>query len=86
MIDNYMMYKNLPQLDLHQMNRYEAEVAIKEFININYKQNNKLLIIIHGKGSYILKNKTHEILKRKKEVKTYKIDIFNDGQTIVELK
>lgn len=81
-----MMYKNLPQLDLHQMNRYEAEVAIKEFININYKQNNKLLIIIHGKGSYILKNKTHEILKRKKEVKTYKIDIFNDGQTIVELK
>lgn len=81
-----MMYKNLPQLDLHQMNRYEAEVAIKEFININYRQNNKLLIIIHGKGSYILKNKTHEILKRKKEVKTYKIDIFNDGQTIVELK
>lgn len=86
MIDNYMMYKKLPQLDLHQMNRYEAEVAIKEFININYRQNNKLLIIIHGKGSYILKNKTHEILKRKKEVKTYKIDIFNDGQTIVELK
>lgn len=81
-----MMYKKLPQLDLHQMNRYEAEVAINEFINVNYKQNNKLLIIIHGKGSYTLKNKTHEILKRKKEVKVYKIDIFNDGQTIVELK
>lgn len=86
MIDNYMLYKNLPELDLHGLNRYEAKVKILEFINNNYKLNYKLIIIIHGRRSNILKDELYKILKINKLVKDYKIDIFNNGQTIVELK
>ena len=86
MINNYMIYKNLPQLDLHGQNRYSARVEVNEFISNNNKLKNKLIIIVHGKGKSILKEEVHKILKTNKLVKDYKIDIFNDGQTIVELK
>ena len=56
MIDNYMLYNNLPSIDLHGMDRVFAIIKVKEFINDNYKLNNKLILIIHGKGSYILKS------------------------------
>ncbi len=85
MINNYMMYKNLPTLDLHGCNRYDSAIKVKEFINDNYKLNNKLLIIIHGKGTGTLKEEVHKYLKINKLVKDYKIDIFNEGSTIVEL-
>lgn len=85
MINNYMMYKNLSTLDLHGCNRYDSIIKLKEFINDNYKLNNKLLIIIHGKGTGTLKEEVHKYLKINKLVKDYKIDIFNEGSTIVEL-
>ena len=85
MIDNYVLYKNLPELDLHEMNRFEAKIKVEEFINENIKLQNHLLKIIHGKGTYILKNSIHEYLKTNKKVIAYKIDVFNDGTTIVEI-
>ena len=85
MIDNYILYKDLPELDLHEMNRYEAKIKVEEFINDNIKLKTHLIKIIHGKGSYILKNTLHEYLKTNKKVVAYKIDIFNDGVTIIEI-
>ena len=86
MIDNYMLYKNLPSIDLHGNDRYSAVISVKEFINDQYKLGNKLLLIVHGKGSFILRDEVHKALKRIKEVKDFKIDMFNEGTTIVELK
>ena len=43
------------------------------------------MVIIHGKGSGALKNKTHEILKHNHNVSKYYIDSLNDGQTIAIL-
>lgn len=85
MIDNYMLYKNLPTLDLHGENRYNALVLTEEFIKDNLKLGNKLIIIIHGIGQGILKENIHKFLKTKKEIKAYKTDIFNPGVTIIEL-
>lgn len=85
MIDNYMLYKNIPTLDLHGLDRYSAIYEVNVFINDNIKLNNKLLKIVHGIGEGILKNEVHKYLKNKKEVKDYKIDIYNIGTTIVEL-
>ena len=85
MIDNYMLYKNLPTLDLHGENRYNDLVLTDEFIKDNLKLGNKLIIIIHGIGQGILKENIHKFLKNKKEVKAYKTDIFNPGMTIIEL-
>ena len=58
---------------------------INDFISDNYKMKNKKVIIIHGNGSGILKKTTQETLRRNKFVEDYKIDNFNDGQTVVNL-
>ena len=86
MIDNYILYKNLPTIDLHGEDRIGAIVKTKEFINDNLKLKNKLIIVIHGIGKGILKEEIHKYLKTDKNVLNYKIDIFNKGATIIELK
>ncbi|MDD6878690.1 MAG: Smr/MutS family protein [bacterium] len=80
-----MFYNGLPSIDLHGENRESARVLLNEFINDNYKLHYKNLIIIHGKGSGILKSTVHEELRRNKLVKSFKLDFFNDGQTLVEI-
>ena len=86
MNDNYMLYKNLPTIDLHGEDRIGAIVKTKEFINDNIKLKNKLIIVIHGIGKGILKTEIHKYLKTDKNVLNYKLDIFNKGITIIELK
>ncbi len=86
MINNYMLFKDLPKLDLHGYDRISALLKAKEFILDNYKLNNKLVVIVHGKGTFILKDTIHKMLKTNKFVKDYKIDIFTGGSTIIELK
>jgi DNA mismatch repair protein MutS2 len=86
MIDNYMLYKNLPTVDLHGLDRTFAVIKVNEFILDNYKLNNKLVILIHGKGNGVLKKEIHKCLKTNKLVIDYKLDLFNEGATIVEIK
>lgn len=86
MIDNYMLFRNLPTIDLHGNDRYQAVILAKEFICDNLKLKNKLIVIVHGKGEYILKNEVHKMLKSNHNVLAYKVNIFNAGETIVELK
>lgn len=78
-------YKYLPTIDLHGYDRDYARIRINEFINDQYKLKKEKVIIIHGNGSGILKKTTHETLKRNKHVKSFKIDNFNTGMTIVEI-
>ena len=80
-----LLYSNLPTLDLHGYDRDYARIKINEFINDNYKMKNKKVIIIHGNGTGIIKRTTQQTLRKNKYVKSYKIDNFNDGQTVVEL-
>lgn len=81
-----MLYSNLPTLDLHGYDRDYARIQINDFINDNYKIKNRKVIIIHGNGSGVLKKTTQETLRRNKLVEDYKIDNFNDGQTIVNIR
>ena len=76
----------LPNLDLHGNTSDMVYVLINDFLNENYKLNNYKVVIIHGKGEGILKNATHEILKKDKRVKSFYLDSFNTGCTIVEMK
>lgn len=85
MIDNYMLYSNLPIIDLHGCDRFETSILVKEFILDNVKLKNKLLKVIHGKGENILRDTVHKELKNNKNVLKYKVDVFNEGVTIVEL-
>ena len=80
------LYNNLPQLDLHGLDRDYSRILINEFIEDNYNLHNKTVLIIHGNGTGILKKTTQETLKHNKYVLSYKLDNFNTGTTIVELK
>lgn len=80
------LFNNCPTLDLHGETSDYARVAINQFVDDNYRLKNEYIVIIHGKGSGILKKKTQETLRLNKLVDEYKIDNFNDGQTIVKLR
>ena len=79
-IDSY------PTLDLHGETKDSANFLVKEFINDNYYLKNYKLLIIHGIGSGILKNEVFNILKQNKLVKSYHLNHYNSGCTVVYLK
>ena len=58
---------NLPHLDLHGYDRTGAEAMVKMFIDENLRIDNKKLVIVHGRGSGILKTSVHEYLKKIRE-------------------
>lgn len=76
---------NLPTLDLHGEICDIARVLINDFISDNIKEKNKVIVIIHGKGSGKIKKITHEVLRENKSVLEYKTSYFNDGMTLVKL-
>ena len=80
------LYSNLPSLDLHGLDRDYARILINDFILDNYKLKNRKVIIVHGIGTGIIRKTTMETLKNHHYVETYKLDNFNSGTTIVELK
>ena len=80
------LYSNLPSLDLHGLDRDYARILINDFILDNYKLKNRKVIIVHGIGTGLIRKTTMETLKNNKYVETYKLDNFNSGTTIVELK
>ena len=75
-----------PTLDLHGYDRDYGRIMINDFINDHHKMKTKQLIIIHGRGTGILKKMTQQTLKHNPYVQEYKIDNFNDGMTVVTLK
>ena len=83
-IDPFLYDK--PHLDLHGCDRTVAVAMTKMFIDENIKIDNKVLVIVHGKGEGILKNATHEYLRSDKRILEYKTNNYNDGETIIYLK
>jgi DNA mismatch repair protein MutS2 len=80
------LYNNLPSIDLHGIDRDYAKILVREFINDQHLLKEERVIIIHGIGKGIVKNAVFEELKHNKLVKNYKLDNFNIGCTIVDLK
>ena len=77
---------NLPHLDLHGYDRTGAKAMIKMFIDENIRMKEHKIVIIHGKGSGVLKMATHEYLKTDRRVLDYTTNNYNDGETIVIIK
>lgn len=77
---------NVPHLDIHGYERYGAVAMVKNFIDNQMRIETKKLVIIHGKGEGILKQATHEYLKKDKRVLEFKTNNYNNGETIVILK
>ena len=84
-INSIIFTNNLPKLDLHGIDSATATVYIKDFIIDNIKMKNQFIIIIHGRGTGIIRNTTHNILRKNKMVKDFKLCYPNFGSTLVEL-
>lgn len=82
-IDPFM--KILPQLDVHGFTEDTVMTVVNDFINDNIKLRRYKIVVIHGKGEGILKNKIHQSLKRDKRVSKFYLYNFNLGCTIIEL-
>ena len=77
---------NLPHLDLHSYDRTGAVAMTKMFIDENLRVEQKNIVIVHGKGTGIIRKAVHEYLKTDKRVLLFKTNNYNDGETIVNLK
>ena len=77
---------NYPSIDLHGEDRVGAITKVNELINDCIRIKSYDIIVVHGRGSGVLKNAVHEYLKHDKRVLSFKQDNFNDGMTIVKLK
>jgi DNA mismatch repair protein MutS2 len=86
MFNDIYSIDNLPTLDLHGEIGDFARIKVNDYINENFKLKNKYIVIIHGKGTGVVKKATYEALKSNKLVEDYKLYYFNDGCTIVKLK
>lgn len=85
-LNNVIFTNSLPKLDLHGYDRDTAVVLLNSFINDNKAQGINLFVVIHGVGAGILRKATHQYLSRNREVIGYKLDNFNVGCTIVEIR
>lgn len=74
-----------PKIDLHGYDRDSARMMVNDFVRDNYDLGNEMIVIIHGKGTGIVRREVHEALKVNKLVLEYKTDNFNDGCTIVRI-
>lgn len=81
-----MITQKTPKLDLHGEEVLMVYPLVKEFVDYNYQLNNKELLIIHGKSTNILTKEVHNVLKELNNVKEFKLDNWNIGETIVILK
>ena len=73
-------------IDIHGETGDSIVAIINEFIEDNYKLRETIVYIIHGKGEGILRKKTHELLHDNILVESYKLDNWNLGITIINLK
>ena len=85
-LNNIIFLDHFPTLDLHGYDRETARVAILDFIKENKKMKQEIIVIIHGVGTGILRQQTHEVLRKNKNVIEYKTDYFNHGCTLVQIK
>ncbi len=81
-----MFNSHLPTLDLHGEIASVADLLISNFLKEHHKLGNSKVLIIHGIGTGILKKAVHDSLAKNKLVLNYRLDMFNIGTTIVEIK
>lgn len=85
-LDDVIFIESLPTIDLHGLDRDTARVLVTSFIKDNVVLKNKIICIVHGIGSGIIKNEVHNTLKKNKYVEDFKLFYNNIGSTVVKLK
>ena len=74
-------------IDLHGLRAEAAEQALYRFVNEMIRKQSRKALIIHGKGSGVLKEVTDDCLRQNGYVERYytaPLDMGGSGATIVE--
>ncbi len=77
------------EIDLRGMESIEAVLTAERYLDSAVMNKLKTVSIIHGKGTGALRAAIHQMLKRNKLVKSFRLGRFGEGEsgvTIVELK
>lgn len=85
-LDSVIFIESLPTIDLHGFDRDTARVLVNSFIKDNIVLKNKIICIVHGIGSGIIKTEVHNTLRKNSNVEEFKLFYNNVGTTIVKLK
>lgn len=77
------------EIDIRGMNCDEAIMDLDRYIDNSLIAGIGTITIIHGKGTGVLRKAVHDYLRRHKNVQTYRLGVFGEGEngvTVVELK
>jgi DNA mismatch repair protein MutS2 len=77
------------ELDIRGMETLEADSVVETFLSAAVMGHLDTVTIIHGKGTGALRKAVHDILRRNKAVKTFRLGMYGEGEngvTIVTLK
>ncbi|MCI8649539.1 MAG: endonuclease MutS2 [Anaerotruncus sp.] len=77
------------ELDLRGMTSDEAIIELDRFIDSCVLSNVPGATVIHGKGTGALRTAVHQRLKRHKNVKSYRLGVYGEGEsgvTVIEFK
>ncbi len=85
-LSNIVFPGSLPSLDLHGFDRESARVAVNDFIKESLKLQREHVLIIHGRGTGILRQMVHQTLRENRMVEEFQLDFFNPGSTIVKIR
>ena len=77
------------ELDIRGYETLEAESVVEHYLDAAVMAKLETVTIIHGKGTGALRKAVHEILKRSKAVKSFRLGRYGEGEagvTVVELR
>ncbi len=77
------------ELDIRGLETLEAESVVENFLSAAVMGKLDTVTIIHGKGTGALRKAVHEILRRNKAVKSFRLGVYGEGEsgvTVVTLK
>ena len=77
------------ELDIRGMETLEAESVVENFISAAVMGRLDTVTIIHGKGTGALRKAVHDILRRNKAVKSFRLGVYGEGEsgvTVVTMK
>ena len=77
------------ELDIRGMETLEAESVVETFLSTAVMGHLETVTIIHGKGTGALRNTVHNILRRNKNVKSFRLGVYGEGEngvTVVTMK
>ena len=77
------------ELDIRGMETLEAESVVEGFLSAAVMGRLETVTIIHGKGTGALRKAVHDILRRSKAVKSFRLGVYGEGEsgvTVVTMK